>query len=148
MTVMENEAHRAQILMIEDNATDVLLTREALAEGHVLNDLEVMCRGEEALAHLYDPAVSRPDLILLDLHLPGMSGQDVLIRLKNDPDLRSIPVVVLTTSDDEADVLAAYKHHVNAYVRKPVDLTTSFISIVSQTSNFWLSIVTLPRTER
>ncbi|MBA2530818.1 MAG: response regulator [Nocardioidaceae bacterium] len=145
---MENEAHRAQILMIEDNATDVLLTREALAEGHVLNDLEVMCRGEEALAHLYDPAVSRPDLILLDLHLPGMSGQDVLIRLKNAPDLRSIPVVVLTTSDDEADVLAAYKHHVNAYVRKPVDLTTSFISIVSQTSNFWLSIVTLPRTER
>jgi two-component system, chemotaxis family, response regulator Rcp1 len=137
-----------EILLVEDNDGDVLLTREALAEGHVRNHLTVAKNGVEALAILRrEPAfgeTSRPDLVLLDLNLPKVDGRQVLAEMKNDPDLRRIPVVVLTTSKAEEDVVRSYDLHANSYITKPVDLD-EFIHVVRSIEEFWLSIVTLPR---
>jgi two-component system, chemotaxis family, response regulator Rcp1 len=137
-----------EILLVEDNDGDVLLTREALAEGHVRNHLTVAKNGVEALAILRrEPAfgeTSRPDLVLLDLNLPKVDGRQVLAEMKNDPDLRRIPVVVLTTSKAEEDVVRSYDLHANSYITKPVDLD-EFIHVVRSIEEFWLSLVTLPR---
>jgi two-component system, chemotaxis family, response regulator Rcp1 len=136
-----------QILLIEDNPGDVLLTKEALTEGKVANNLAVAIDGEEALAFLrregkYEGAI-RPDLILLDLNLPRKDGREVLAEIKDDPDLRRIPVVVLTTSNAEQDILKTYDLHANCYIRKPVDLQ-QFLQVIRAIDDFWLTIVRLP----
>ena len=136
------------VLLVEDDPGDVLMTREALDEAKVLHDLHVADNGEMALAFLrregsYDGA-PRPDLIFLDLNLPRLDGREVLAQVKSDPKLRSIPVVVLTTSDAEEDVLRSYDLHANAYVTKPVDFQT-FLAAVRQIDNFFLTVARLPR---
>jgi chemotaxis family two-component system response regulator Rcp1 len=136
-----------EILLVEDNVADVRLTREALREGHVRNNLSVAKDGAAALAMLrreppYD-ATPRPDLVLLDLNLPKVDGREVLAAMKNNPDLRRIPVVVLTTSKAEQDVYRSYDLHANSYITKPVDFD-QFIKVVQTIEEFWLTIVTLP----
>lgn len=135
------------ILLVEDNLGDVRLTREALKEGKIRNVMYDVNDGVEALAFLRQTGehieAARPDLILLDLNLPKKGGLEVLAEIKADPDLRRIPVVVLTTSQAEQDVLRSYNHHANAYVTKPVDLD-QFIVVVKSIEDFWLEIVTLP----
>lgn len=135
------------ILLVEDNPGDVRLTQEVFKEAKILNRLDVVGDGVDAMAFLrredgYADVV-RPDIVLLDLNLPRKSGRDVLEEIKGDPALRNIPVVVLTTSRAEQDVLDAYEHHANCYITKPVDLE-QFIDIVRSISQFWLSIVELP----
>ena len=142
------DAPRAiEILMVEDNPGDVRLTREALKGGKVLNRMHVVEDGVAALDFVYrrppHQDAPRPDLILLDLNLPKMDGREVLARIKADETLKVIPVVVLTTSQAEEDVLRAYKLCANCYVTKPVDLH-QFNRIVQAIEEFWLSIVSLP----
>jgi two-component system, chemotaxis family, response regulator Rcp1 len=136
-----------EILLVEDNEADVVLTQEALKDARVINNLSVARDGEDAIRrarregkHAGDP---RPDLILLDLNLPQMDGREVLRQLKQDRDLHRIPVVALTTSSAERDIIAAYDEHVNAYITKPVDLD-QFLSVVKSIEEFWVNIVTLP----
>ncbi len=141
------ESKLIDILMVEDNTADVRLTKEAFKDAKVLNNMYVVVDGEEAmdfLKHRGRYAVSpRPDLILLDLNLPKKDGREVLADIKADPELKRIPVVVLTTSEDAKDVFRAYDLHANAYVKKPVDLD-QFIKIVEAVEDFWLSVVRLP----
>lgn len=136
-----------EILLVEDNPGDVRLTEEALTEGKIYNRLHLAPDGVEALAFLrregrYE-AAPRPDFILLDLNLPKKDGREVLEEIKNDPDLKRIPVMVLTTSHAEQDILKSYNLHANCYITKPVDLD-QFIKIVKSVDCFWLSIVKLP----
>jgi len=136
-----------EILLVEDNAGDVRLTCEALKDGKVSNNLRVVRDGVEALAYLrhegkYAQAAT-PDLILLDLNLPKKDGREVLAAIKADPDLRRIPVVVLTTSEGEEDVLRAYSLNANCYITKPVDLD-QFIRVVRSIESFWFTVVRLP----
>jgi CheY-like chemotaxis protein len=136
-----------EILLVEDSAGDVRLTIEALKEAKVHNKLNVVPDGVEAMDYLnrknaYKDA-SYPDLILLDLNLPRKDGREVLAEIKGDPKLKHIPVVVLTTSRSEEDVLKAYDLHANCYITKPVDFR-QFMSIVKSIENFWLSVVKLP----
>ena len=136
-----------EILLVEDNPGDVRLTQEALADAKVCNNLHVAGNGIEALAFLrregtYADA-PRPDLILLDLNLPKKDGREVLADVKADPSLRSIPVVVLTTSQAEEDILKAYSLNANCYITKPVDLG-QFMRVVKSIESFWLTIVKLP----
>ena len=143
----DREARPAQILLVEDNPGDVDLTRMALHEARVRNQLHVARDGEEALAYLRcaEPAADqpRPDLVLLDLNLPKMNGIEVLEQIKQDPALRRIPVVMLTTSSAEQDIVRSYDQHVNAYVTKPV-LFADFIEALRSVEGFWLEIVRLP----
>lgn len=136
-----------ELLLVEDNPGDVELTREALEEAKVRNRLNVVGDGEEAVAYLRRQGryagATRPDLVLLDLNLPRMDGRAVLAEIKNDPDLRRIPVVVLTTSEAEKDVLGAYELHANAYIVKPVDLD-QFLGVVRSVEGFWLAVVKFP----
>ncbi|MBI5587019.1 MAG: response regulator [Deltaproteobacteria bacterium] len=136
-----------EILMVEDNPSDVRLTREAFKDAKVRNRMHVAVDGEDAMAYLRQEGKHRdalkPDLILLDLNLPKKNGREVLSEIKADPDLKRIPVVILTTSDDEKDVFTAYDLHVNAYIKKPVDLD-QFIKIVEAVEDFWLTVVKLP----
>ncbi|HXS65745.1 MAG TPA: response regulator [Streptosporangiaceae bacterium] len=137
-----------QVLLVEDDPGDVLITKEAFEENKVRNQLNVVNDGVKALAYLRREAeyadALRPDLILLDLNLPKMGGHEVLEQIKSDADLCSIPVVVLTTSDAEEDVLRSYNLHANAYVTKPVDFER-FLSVVRQIDDFFVSVVKLPR---
>jgi two-component system, chemotaxis family, response regulator Rcp1 len=147
---MELNGRPIEILLVEDNPGDVRLTIEALKEAKVRNHLSVAKDGVEALAFLrrkgsYTDAV-RPDLILLDLNLPRKDGREVLAEIKADASLRAIPVVILTTSRAEQDVLRSYELHANCYITKPVDLD-QFITVVKSIESFWLTIVTLPRQE-
>ncbi|MCL4563003.1 MAG: response regulator [Chloroflexi bacterium] len=142
-----NSGQPIVILLVEDNPGDVRLTREALKEGKVRNKLIAVNDGVEALAFLhrenqYANAL-RPDLILLDLNLPKKSGLEVLAEIKADDDLKRIPVVVLTTSEAEQDIVRSYDLYANAYVTKPVDLE-QFIAVVKSIEDFWLEIVKLP----
>ena len=136
-----------EILLVEDNPGDHRLTQEALKEGKVHHKMSWARDGVEALDFLKrrgdHAAAPRPDIILLDLNLPKMDGREVLSAIKQDPDLRSIPVVVLTTSKAEEDVLRSYQLHANCYVTKPVDLD-KFIVVVQSIDRFWLTVVTLP----
>jgi chemotaxis family two-component system response regulator Rcp1 len=136
-----------EILLVEDSESDIVLTQEVLKEAKVVNHLLVARDGEEALRRVRREGdfgdEPRPQLILLDLNLPRKDGREVLRELKEDPDLRRIPVVVLTTSAEERDIVAAYDQHVNAYITKPVDID-QFVSVVKSIENFWLSVVTLP----
>ena len=136
-----------EILMVEDNPGDVRLTVEALKEGKVRNKLHVVEDGVEAMAFLRGEGeyadAPRPDLILLDLNLPKKDGREVLAEIKGDPNLRRIPVVVLTISEANEDILKTYDLHANCYVTKPVDLD-QFIVVVKSVEDFWLTIVKLP----
>ena len=136
-----------EILLVEDNPDDAALTVDALRDGRVHNRVTVVEDGVEAMAYLrradkYADA-PRPDLVLLDLNLPRKNGREVLTEIKQDPELRRIPVVIMTSSDDEKDILAAYNLYVNCYVTKPVDLD-QFIGVVKTIEHFWFSIVKLP----
>ncbi|QLK25172.1 response regulator [Natrinema zhouii] len=141
------QSEPAQILLVEDNPGDVRLTREAFKQGRIENDLHVVSDGIEALAFLSQQGeyadVPRPDLILLDLNLPGKDGEEVLEELKDDPVLRAIPVIVLTSSRAEEDVVKSYELHANAYLTKPVD-PDEFIETVRAFEKFWFSVVRLP----
>jgi CheY-like chemotaxis protein len=137
-----------EILLVEDNPADVRLVREALAEGEVQADLHWSASGEDALHYLrrtgaYTAARATPDLVLLDLNLPGLHGQEVLMAIKQDPALLRIPVVVLTSSANPSDVQAAYGHHANAYQVKPQDYE-AFLALVGSLRSYWLSSVLLP----
>jgi two-component system, chemotaxis family, response regulator Rcp1 len=149
---MINHLHSrpVEILLVEDNPGDVRLTREALKEGKVRNNLYVAPDGVEALRFLrredeHHDAV-RPDLILLDLNLPRKDGREVLEEIKQDVNLRSIPVVILTSSQAEQDICRAYQLHANCYVTKPVDLD-QFVTVVQSIETFWFTIVKLPPDE-
>lgn len=135
------------ILMVEDNEGDVVLARTALQTAKLRNDLHVVPDGVEAVAYLRRQggyaAAPRPDLILLDLNLPRKDGREVLAEIKSDPDLRSIPVVVLTSSRAEQDVVKSYDLHANCYLVKPVDFP-GLLEIVQSIEHFWLTLVTLP----
>jgi CheY-like chemotaxis protein len=135
------------ILLVEDDPGDELITREAFEHNKVQNRLHVAHDGEEGLNYLYQRGgfedVPRPDLILLDLNLPKYDGRQLLEKIKSDPELCRIPVVILTTSSAEEDILRSYKLHANAYVTKPVDLD-QFITAVRQIDEFFLQVVKLP----
>jgi two-component system, chemotaxis family, response regulator Rcp1 len=137
------------ILLVEDNEPDVVLTQEAFNEAKISNSLYVVEDGVEALAFLRRQGkyanVPRPDLILLDLNLPRKDGRAVLEEIKADPSLTSIPVVILTTSSDEKDVVRAYTSHANCYIIKPVDFL-QFMNIVKTIEGFWLTVVRLPNS--
>jgi chemotaxis family two-component system response regulator Rcp1 len=139
-----------EILLVEDNPGDVRLTREALKDAKVMNHLSVVGDGEEAIAFLRRQGkharAPRPDLILLDLNLPRKDGREVLEEIKIDPALMTIPVVVLTTSKAEEDVIRTYRLHANCYINKPVDFSR-FMDVVRQLENFWLAVVRLPPKE-
>ncbi|MGB5056359.1 MAG: response regulator [Nitrospirales bacterium] len=136
-----------EILLIEDNPADIRLTQEAFREARLQNTLHVVQDGVSAMAFIRQTApfqqAPRPDLILLDLNLPKKDGREVLKEIKSDPHIRTIPVVVLTTSDDEADVLRSYDLHANAYLVKPIDIL-QFIKMIQSLEDFWLSVVKLP----
>jgi len=136
-----------QILLVEDDPGDVLITREAFAENKVRNHLSVVSDGEAAIEFLRREgafaSAPRPDLILLDLNLPRKAGHEVLAEVKSDADLQRIPVVILTTSDAEEDILRSYDLHANAYVTKPVDFDR-FLGVVRQIDDFFVTVVKLP----
>lgn len=140
-----------EILLVEDNPADVRLTREALKEEKLYNNLSVVTDGVEAMAFLHREGsyagAPRPDLILLDLNLPRKDGREVLEEIKSDPDLKVIPVVVLTISKSEEDILRSYKLHANCYISKPVDLG-QFLKVARSIQDFWLTIVRLPPAGR
>src|ERR1700759_1324806 len=131
-----------EILLVDDSEFDCRLTVEALKDAKVRNQIHVVHDGEAALEFLRQPGQRRPDLILLDLNLPGIDGREVLAEIKSDPQLAIIPVVVLTTSRAEEDVLRTYQLHANCYITKPVDFQ-QFIRVVQSIEDFWFSIVRL-----
>lgn len=139
-----------EILLVEDHPADVRLTQEVLADGKVVNNLHPVGDGEMAMRFLRNEGefadAPRPDLILLDLNLPKMDGREVLAEVKQDPELKLIPVIALTTSTAEQDILEAYEHRVNAYINKPVNLQ-EFVNVVRGIESFWLSIVRFPDRE-
>ena len=140
-----------QILLVEDSPTDALLTREAFGQSKILNQLHHVENGVEALAFLRQEGqyagTPRSDLILLDLNLPKKSGIEVLQEIKEDESLKTIPVVVLTTSKSEEDIVKSYDLHANCYIIKPVDFD-KFAEIIQSIREFWFSVVALPRTTR
>ncbi|MBO0914134.1 response regulator [Streptomyces sp. NBC_01260] len=144
---MTHPAQPIEVLLVEDDPGDELMTREAFEDNKIRNTLHVVRDGQEALDFLYRRGehgeAPRPDLILLDLNLPKYDGRQVLEQIKQDPELSLIPVVVLTTSSAEEDILRSYKLHANAYVTKPVDLD-QFIAAVRQIDEFFVTVVRLP----
>jgi chemotaxis family two-component system response regulator Rcp1 len=151
MESIRTDAAVIEVLLVEDSPGDVLLTREAFKDAKVLINLYVALDGIEAMAFLKREGnhanAPRPDLILLDLNLPKKDGREVLAELKDSPVLKSIPVVILTTSASEADIHGSYQHHANCYITKPVDLE-GFLKVVKSIDSFWLSVVKLPREVR
>jgi chemotaxis family two-component system response regulator Rcp1 len=148
MELIETHAEPIVVLLVEDNAGDVRLTKEAFKDAKVRINLHVASDGLEALAFLNrngpHGSAPRPDLILLDLNLPKKGGREVLEEIKQDPKLRNIPVVILTTSLSDEDVLQSYRLHANSYISKPVDLN-GFLNVVKGIDSFWLTVVRLPR---
>ena len=146
---MTDEEKPVEVLLAEDNPGDVMLTKKALEQGKLANNLHVATDGVEALQFLRQEGEysdePRPDLVLLDLNMPRKDGQDVLKELKDDPDLRRIPVVVLTSSESEEDIAKSYELNANAYLTKPVDFD-GFIEIVNRMENFWFKVVKLPES--
>ena len=144
---IESDLTAFEVLLVEDSPGDVRLTREAFKDAKVHINLHVASDGAEAMAFLRREGnhldVPRPDLILLDLNLPKKSGREVLEEIKDDPVLMSIPVVILTTSASEQDILRSYLLHANCFITKPVDLD-GFLKVVKSIDNFWLSVVKLP----
>lgn len=136
------------ILLVEDNEGDILLTLEALKEARVYNSIDVVRDGEEALHYLQKTGsythAPTPDLIFLDINLPKIDGTEILSVIKNDDHLKVIPVIMLTTSDAERDVMKSYINHANCYITKPVDLE-KFMYVIQQIKSFWINIVKLPK---
>lgn len=147
VSIEESKANPIEILLVEDMEQDIDLTKEALADARITNNLRVVTDGELALEYLFKQnqysEAPTPDLILLDLNLPKKSGFDVMKAIKADDHLKRIPVVVLTTSDSEHDVLKSYDLHANCYITKPVDMK-QFMKIITMLEEFWLMIVKLP----
>jgi len=147
MSLMMMRARPIEILLVEDNSDEAAMSMEALKDGRVSNRINWVEDGEEALAFLRregrHAAAPRPDLILLDLNMPRMGGQEVLTMIKNHPNWKRIPVVIMTSSDNEKDIIAAYDRHANCYVTKPIDMD-KFMDVVHSIEDFWLSIVRLP----
>ena len=137
-----------KILLVEDNEGDVVLTMQALKKANVINGINVAMDGDEAMKYLRKEGrfsnAETPDLILLDINLPKIDGMEVLAEIKNDQDLKSIPVVMLTTSDSENDIVRSYNNHANCYITKPVDFR-KFIEVIQAIKDFWISIVKLPK---
>jgi two-component system, chemotaxis family, response regulator Rcp1 len=150
MKSIGNDAEAIEVLLVEDSPGDVRLTREAFKDAKVHIHLHVASDGAEAMAFLKREGgyvnVPRPDLILLDLNLPKKDGREVLAEIKESPTLKSIPVVILTTSSSETDILRSYRLHANCYITKPVSLD-GFLQVVQSIDNFWLSVVKLPHEE-
>ena len=143
-----NDVSLIEVLLVEDNPADVRLTREAFRDGKIRNQLSVVSDGIQAMDFLkrqppYEEA-PRPDIILLDLNLPRMSGREVLERVKGDPDLRRIPVVILTTSEADKDILESYDLHANSYIVKPIGFD-NFLEVTREIEQFWLTVVKLPK---
>ena len=136
-----------EVLLVDDNMADVRLTKEAFKEWHVLNHLNVVMDGEAALDFLHHEGryknAPRPDLVLLDLNLPRKNGPEVLEAIKSDPNLRRIPVMILSTSHANADLERAYDLHANCYIAKPIDLD-EFLNVVRSIEQFWFNVVSLP----
>jgi chemotaxis family two-component system response regulator Rcp1 len=148
MPLNGTDAEQIEVLLVEDSPGDVRLTQEAIKDAEVQVKLHVVGDGAEAMAFLAREGkyanVPRPDLILLDLNLPKKDGREVLEEIKESRTLKSIPVVILTTSSSEADILRSYRLHANCYITKPVGLD-GFLAVVKSIDNFWLSVVNLPR---
>ncbi len=144
---LREEFKIVEILLIEDSPGDIRLTKEALKESKISNNLHVVTDGEEAMAFLRKEGKfsekPRPDLILLDLNIPKKNGREVLAEIKQDKQLKRIPVVILTISELEEDILKTYNLHANCFITKPVDLE-QFLKVVKSIENFWFTIVTLP----
>ena len=143
-----NDLQTVKILLVEDNPGDIRLTQEVLKDGKLRNELSIVMDGEEAMLFLkkegkYSDAIT-PDLILLDLNLPKKDGHEVLIEIKGDPQLSLIPVIILTTSAAEKDIMNTYSNHANCYITKPVDLN-QFTTVIRAIEDFWLTIVKLPK---
>jgi chemotaxis family two-component system response regulator Rcp1 len=142
-----NSMNPIEILLVEDNEDDIILTEEAFEENRLTNKLNVVKTGSDALRYLkkegpYSDAV-KPNIILLDLNLPEMSGIEVLQQIKNEENLKDIPIAILTTSNLEQDIVKSYKLHANCYINKPVNLD-NFLEVIKVFGEFWFSIVTLP----
>lgn len=137
------------ILLVEDNEGDIVLTIEALKAAKVANGIEVVRDGEAALKYLRKEGIYKykelPDIILLDINLPRLNGLEVLAEIKNDENLKSLPVVMLTTSDSEVDILKSYQSYANCFITKPVDYE-KFMNVVHMIKDFWIDIVKLPKT--
>jgi chemotaxis family two-component system response regulator Rcp1 len=148
MRSIDTDGSAIEVLLVEDSPGDVRLTREAFKDAKVLINLHVASDGAEAMAFLghegKHAGAPRPDLILLDLNLPKKDGREVLAEIKDSPALKTIPVVILTTSASDEDILKSYTLHANCYIAKPVDLE-GFLKVVKSIDNFWLSVVKLPR---
>ena len=132
-----------KILLVEDNEGDIVLTQEALKDGRIKNNIIIARDGVEALAIL-DSGESLPDLILLDINLPKLNGLEVLTAIKTDPRLKTIPVIMLSTSDEQNDIMTSYNNYANCFITKPVDFNR-FIDVVRTIETFWISIVKLPK---
>lgn len=140
--------HEINILLVEDNEGDIVLTKEALREAEILHSIQVIQDGDEVLPFLkkegkYKNAPS-PDLIFLDINLPRMSGTEIVEKIKNDRNLKATPVIMLTTSNSEQDIMKSYRNHANCYITKPMDIV-QFIDVVHMIKNFWIGIVQLPK---
>jgi CheY-like chemotaxis protein len=142
-----NSSSPIEVLLVEDDPGDVLMTQEAFADYKIANRLSVVTNGEDAISYMRKQGrfadVPTPDLVLLDLNLPRRNGREVLREIKEDPELRRVPVVILTTSEADEDVLASYLLHANAYVRKPVDFE-QFVAAVRAIDDFFITVVRLP----
>jgi len=132
-----------KILLVEDNEGDIVLTQEALKDGRIKNDITIARDGVEALGML-DSGEPLPDLILLDINLPKLNGLEVLTAIKTDPRLKTIPVIMLSTSDEQNDIFTSYNNYANCFITKPVDFNR-FIDVVHTIETFWISIVKLPK---
>jgi CheY-like chemotaxis protein len=138
-----------RILLVEDNEGDIVLTKEALKEAKILNNLDIVQDGEEAIMFLRKESkfsdAETPDLIFLDINLPKIDGTEILGIIKNDEHLKVIPVIMLTTSDAERDIMKSYYNHANCYITKPVDIE-KFMEVIQTIKHFWINIVQLPKT--
>lgn len=147
---MENYLRPIEILLVEDNEADIVLTKNALKTLKLQNSLNVCRDGEEGLNYLYKKGeyseAVKPDLILMDLNMPKVSGLEVLEKIKNDPNLSMIPVIILSTSSAEKDILNSYQNHANSYIKKPIDFM-KFIDVIQEIENYWFSIVKTPSSQ-
>ncbi len=140
---METKFRPIEILLVEDNPGDVKLTQMALENAKVINNLHVVNNGKEALEFLFSEKQIKPDIVLLDLNLPVIDGREVLKKIKEDSNLKRTPVVILTSSKAEEDIIKTYDLHANCYITKPIDLE-QFLNVIKTIEDFWLTIVKLP----
>lgn len=143
--------NKAKILLVEDNEGDILLTKEAFSEANLSNEISVVKDGQQAIKYLNKEAgfenEKTPDIILLDLNIPKINGLDVLKIIKSDPFLKTIPVIILSTSNSEKDILQSYERHANCYLTKPVNFS-NFTSLIQMVTDFWITAVQLPKSAR